>query len=210
MVGGDTVTAWSVAITGGVVADSISAIWRTAHGVVCFEEVCLAMDAEIRAAPAGKLCGSLDSLRADLSAHWTIIYQLADIAIFLCLSACPTTGLVSVQQVLLSLVCLGVCTAGAAGRQLPGGQSGAHAAGRLPGPGHRLAGLPGGLQLLRGRPLRRALCLPCISQRFIQGQGLDWVLQLGSLAFLSSGLAGLALSQQQLGSWLVLLAVKGL
>lgn len=119
----DTTTAWTVAILGSTVAGFTSAVWWTSQGVY-FDDICVAIDEQfsvyqghIGAAAAaaevsesGKAVGSLDSIRADLSAHWTMIYQSADIIVFLSLSIFPISGVVSINGVILGLVCLGLVT----------------------------------------------------------------------------------------------------
>jgi len=49
-------------------------------------------------------------IRANLSAHWTIIYQCADIVVFLSLSIIPRFGYVSIPTVIAGLAVLGAVT----------------------------------------------------------------------------------------------------
>jgi hypothetical protein len=49
-------------------------------------------------------------IRANLSAHWTIIYQCVDIIVFLSLSIIPLFGYVSIPTVIAGLAVLGVVT----------------------------------------------------------------------------------------------------
>ena len=49
-------------------------------------------------------------IRANLSAHWTIIYQCADIVVFLSLSVIPIFAGVSIPSVIAGLAVLGVVT----------------------------------------------------------------------------------------------------
>lgn len=49
-------------------------------------------------------------IRANLSAHWTIIYQCADIVVFLSLSIIPMFGNVSIPSVIAGLTVMGVIT----------------------------------------------------------------------------------------------------
>lgn len=55
--------------------------------------------------------GLIDTVRADLSAHWTVIYQVADIVVFLALSLVPLIGGASISSVILGLVFVGAATA---------------------------------------------------------------------------------------------------
>lgn len=116
----DVTTAWIVAIAGSSVAGITSAVWWTSQGVY-FDDICVAIDEQYSVyqiqrqsspAPAtdAKSISTVDSIRADLSAHWTIIYQSADIIVFLSLSVFPILGAGSIHQVILGLVCLGIAT----------------------------------------------------------------------------------------------------
>ncbi|RYH30781.1 hypothetical protein EON65_04150 [archaeon] len=100
--------AWIVAIAGSSVAGITSAVWWTAQGVY-FEEICRAIDAVYLSGQFDKQ-SILESVRADLSAHWTIIYQSADIFVFLTLSAFPLAIGAPISTVLLALVFLGLLT----------------------------------------------------------------------------------------------------
>jgi hypothetical protein len=126
----DVNTAWTVAIIGSTVAGFTSAIWWTSQGVY-FDDICVAIDEQFvvyehhvgsvsfdnldetaDATPNGssKPTLTIDSIRADLASHWTMIYQSADIIVFLSLSIFPITGVISITEVLLGLVILGVIT----------------------------------------------------------------------------------------------------
>ncbi len=54
--------------------------------------------------------GIIDTVRADLSAHWTVIYQVSDIVVFLALSLIPLIGGVAISSVILGLAVVGVIT----------------------------------------------------------------------------------------------------
>eukprot|EP01031_Cornospumella_fuschlensis_P032235 gene32235-38990_t len=100
--------AWAVAIGGSTIAGITSAVWWTAQGVY-FEEICRAIDAVYQSGQFDKQ-SIVESVRADLSAHWTIIYQSADIFVFLTLSAFPLAVGAPISSVLLALVLLGIAT----------------------------------------------------------------------------------------------------
>lgn len=109
VVSNDVNTRWTVAIAGAVISGFTSAVWWTSQGVY-FEEVCQAIDRVYVTAHPGKE-SIINSARADLSAHWTIIYQSADIAVFLCLSIFPLIFGCGVHPVILGLTFMGAGTA---------------------------------------------------------------------------------------------------
>jgi hypothetical protein len=100
---------WPVGLAGAVVAGFTSAIWWTAQGV-CFELTCNKIN-EQSESNLDSINGSMNDIRSNLSATWTIIYQSADIFVFLTLSLIPLLGKVSITSVLLALFFLGVVTA---------------------------------------------------------------------------------------------------
>lgn len=104
----DRTTTWVIAILGSVVAGFTSAVWWTAQGV-CFEGYCQKIDACCAESFFGRET-LVEHIRAELSAHWTIIYQSADIVIFLFMSVMPLYAGVSITQCTLGLTVIGVVT----------------------------------------------------------------------------------------------------
>jgi hypothetical protein len=105
----DITTSWIVAIIGSVVAGFTSAIWWTAQGVY-FDDVCVRIDDVLTKGGFSKV-SRVEEVRAEIAAHWTFIYQMADIVVFLCLSVFPMTRVVSINGVLGGLTVLGAVTA---------------------------------------------------------------------------------------------------
>jgi hypothetical protein len=105
----DVTVAWVVAIVGNVIAGITSAIWWTAQGVY-FEHVCGSIDELLTDWRLEDPATSIATIRADLSAHWTIVYQSADIVVFLSLSIFPILNVISIDGVVFALVVLGVLT----------------------------------------------------------------------------------------------------
>lgn len=105
----DPSAAWPVGLIGSVVAGFTSAIWWSSQGV-CFELTCDKINQNF-GGHSDSINGSLNEIRSNLSAHWTIIYQCADIAVFLTLSIFPLFAHVSIHAVLLALTGLGILTA---------------------------------------------------------------------------------------------------
>jgi hypothetical protein len=98
---------WFIAIFGSTISGITSAIWWTSQGIF-FNWVCKAVF------EASKHSGSpedMNDIRADLSAQWTIIYQGADIVVFLSLTIFPALDWCSISTVVLILSVLGVITA---------------------------------------------------------------------------------------------------
>ena len=104
---------------GAVLAGVTSAIWWTAQGV-CFEltssRIAESHLATTAAGGEGPRYSSFDEavngVRSDLSAQWTIVYQLSDIMVFLSLSVIPIMFPSIPIVTVLSWICvLGVCTA---------------------------------------------------------------------------------------------------
>lgn len=102
-------TAWVVVIAGSVVSGFTSAVWWTAQGVY-FDDVCVRI-ADVLSSDDFKHSSRVDEVRAEIAAHWTFIYQMADIVVFLCLSVFPMTGVISITGVLGGLAVLGAVTA---------------------------------------------------------------------------------------------------
>jgi len=105
----DPSIAWPVALLGSVVAGFTSAIWWSSQGV-CFELTCHKIH-ENFGGHSDSINGSLNEIRSNLSANWTIIYQCADILVFLTLSIFPIFANISIHLVLLALTGLGIITA---------------------------------------------------------------------------------------------------
>lgn len=104
--------AWPIAISGSLAAGVTSAIWWTAQGV-CFELTCGNINdlyESLSEEEREKGRTSMANIRADLSAHWTIIYQLADILVFLLLSLIPVFLDTPISTVVLALCFLGFTT----------------------------------------------------------------------------------------------------
>ncbi len=101
--------AWPIAIIGSVISGFTSAIWWTAQGVY-FEKCCVEIE-KVLCPGETKDTVIVDTVRANLSAHWTIIYQVSDIVVFLSLSLIPLIGGVAISSVILGLTFLGAVTA---------------------------------------------------------------------------------------------------
>eukprot|EP01039_Chlorochromonas_danica_P008352 gene8352-9206_t len=273
----DAVTCWVVAIIGSTVAGFTSAVWWTAQGVY-FESVCQSINELYLAghersektawrvegdghdgeeekegtAAQDDENGIINTVRADLSAHWTVIYQMADIVVFLSLSIFPIALQCSVHVVLLGQVVLGVITAvlGYTFESLSSDGSVSmqelyEAAVAVPkqyandarvsllapfvfgfgittamfayfvnsdlvsdssGLGEVTLGFLEAFSYLIA--VLSAFPYAYISNRYIRGQ--DWVIQFGSLSFMLSGLIVLVLPVSDLGTWPVMLIIKGL
>jgi hypothetical protein len=108
--------AYPISIGGTVIAGMTSAIWWTAQGT-CFEITCEKMAQAAQKAASGKgsenfsLDQRMKEIRADLSAEWTVAYQISHIAVFLTLSLIPLYDpAYSVVTVISWLCLLGVGT----------------------------------------------------------------------------------------------------
>lgn len=82
---------------------------RTAQGV-CFELTCKKIN-DCQAPRVDSLNGSMNDIRANLSANWTIIYQVSDIVVFLSLSMLPILASTKLSAVLFFQTLLGAITA---------------------------------------------------------------------------------------------------
>lgn len=247
----DVVEAWIIAIVGSAIAGFTSAIWWTAQGVY-FEHVCLSID-KVSSSYGSHNVSNIDNVRADLSAHWTIVYQLADIVVFLSLSIFPITGFISVDTVILCLCFLGITTSllGFTFESVEGDgneiswKAISDAIVAVPIQYKRDARVTLLAPFVFGFGITTAMfayyvnssavsdssslgtvslgfleafsylvavisAIPYayISNNFIKGQ--DWVIQFGSLAFLSSAVVVAALPSDKLGSWQYILIAKGL
>eukprot|EP01038_Epipyxis_sp_PR26KG_P007170 gene7170-9773_t len=100
--------AYPIAIIGGVIAGFTSAIWWTAQGV-CFERTSEEIELILSKFVYGK-DSIIQHIRSDLSAHWTIIYQVSDIFVFLLLSGIPILFSIGIPDVIAGLIVLGVIT----------------------------------------------------------------------------------------------------
>lgn len=105
----DSTTAWVVAVIGSVISGFTSAVWWTAQGVY-FDNICVRID-KLMTGNFLVTKSQVDEVRAEIAAHWTFIYQMADIIVFLSLSIFPVTGILSIDGVLFALVILGGVTA---------------------------------------------------------------------------------------------------
>jgi len=106
---------WTIAVLGSVVAGITSAVWWTAQGIY-FEHVSqeiadrLAIDdCDYDDAQEGVL--PVDLIRSDLSADWTIIYQGADVAVFLSISLLSLSSSISIVSIVGGLAVVGAVTA---------------------------------------------------------------------------------------------------
>ena len=118
--------AYVVGAGGAVLAGVTSAIWWTAQGI-CFELTATGIAQShlllVPVSVTGEQVSSnhrqyasfdeaVNGTRADLSAQWTIIYQLSDILVFLSLSVIPIMiPTIEIVHVLFWICALGVCTA---------------------------------------------------------------------------------------------------
>ena len=102
--------AWPIAIIGSVVAGFTSACWWTCQGI-CFEETCTKTYEAAQNESSNNNILSLNEIRANLSAYWTIIYQSSDIVVFLSLSLLPLYANIDIKSVLIILTILGIITA---------------------------------------------------------------------------------------------------
>jgi hypothetical protein len=100
--------AWLVAIIGSVISGFTSAIWWTAQGVY-FEKCSVEIEKVLRG-DEKEDDFVINTVRADLSAHWTVIYQVSDIVVFLSLSLVPLIGGVTITHAIFGLVFLGALT----------------------------------------------------------------------------------------------------
>lgn len=98
--------AWPIAIIGSVIAGFTSAIWWTSQGV-CFELACQRI---VESNRYDKFSQSIDDVRANISAYWTIIYQSCDIVVFVAMSLFPIFAHASMESVVLALTILGIVT----------------------------------------------------------------------------------------------------
>lgn len=101
--------AWSINITAAILGGITSAVWWTAQGV-CFEITCEILGSCQSSSHEAGSERHLNEIRANLSARWTMIYQFADIIVFLCLSVFPIYFKIEFNSVLLWLSIMGVLT----------------------------------------------------------------------------------------------------
>ena len=119
--------AYLVGAGGAVLAGVTSAIWWTAQGI-CFELTATRIAQSHLVLMPVSVAGTqiissnhrqytsfdeaVNGTRADLSAQWTIVYQLSDILVFLSLSVIPIMiPSIEIVHVLFWICVLGVCTA---------------------------------------------------------------------------------------------------
>ena len=112
---------WCVGILGSIVAGFTSAIWWTAQGIY-FEYISSEISRRLVLIPKdkGKFeaeedmesdISLIDQVRANLSADWTVIYQGADIVVFLAISLSTIADQISTTSMIGALSMLGVLTA---------------------------------------------------------------------------------------------------
>ena len=246
----DETTSWIVAIGGSTISGFTSAIWWTSQGVY-FEDVCQSIDRVMSSRWQAARSYGIDSIRADLSAHWTIIYQSADIVVFLTLSIFPATKLLSINSVIFCLVILGVITSllgftfdnvGSDSQVLPWSelweaivavpeQYRTDCRVSLLGPFVFGFGITTALfaYYINSDAISDSDHLGTVSLGFLEAfsyfvavisaypyayianafeRGQDWVIQFGSVAFLSCGVLLLVLTDNQLGTWNYIILAK--
>jgi hypothetical protein len=102
--------AWPVAITGCLISGITSAVWWTAQGVY-FERTCSLIEETVH----DSLLTSNDDMSqfshatSDLAAYWTVIYQVADIVVFISLSIFPMYFGISFNA-MIGILCVVGCT----------------------------------------------------------------------------------------------------
>ena len=245
----DDLTSWIVAIGGSSISGFTSAVWWTSQGVY-FEDVCQSIDRIVSRWQLGRIYG-IDGIRADLSAHWTIIYQSADIFVFLTLSVFPAAKVLTIDDVLFCLVILGVVTSllgftfeniGSDSKELPWAeiweaivavpeQYRSDSRVSLLGPFVFGFGITTALfaYYINSDAISDSSHLGTVSLGFLEAfsyfvavvsaypyayvansfvRGQDWVIQFGSVAFMSCGILLLCLSNDQLGTWAFILLAK--
>lgn len=116
---------WCVGILGSIIAGFTSAIWWTAQGIY-FEYISNEISKRLVLIPQDKgkyeveaLTGNgdeeevsmIDQVRADLSADWTVIYQGADIVVFLAISLFTLSDHISTISMIGAMSIVGVITA---------------------------------------------------------------------------------------------------
>lgn len=248
------IEAWIVAVSGSVISGFTSAVWWTSQGVY-FDDICVAIDRLLAGDNEDNKSSMVDAVRSKMAAHWTLIYQSADIVVFLSLSLFPTFTSASINQVLLALFVLGVITSvlGFTFEEPSADDSGQAKDLSTAELWEAVAAVPKqfifdarvGLlsPFVFGFGITTAMFAyyvnddavsenlgtvilgfleafsyfvavvaaypyAFVSNYFTHGQ--DWVIQFGSLAFLSCGLIVLGTSSQKLGTWQNILIAKGM
>jgi len=116
---------WAIAVLGSLVAGITSAIWWTAQGIYfeyVSQEIALRLVVDENDYSSDTVNNNnnnnnnegvlpIDQIRADLSADWTIIYQGADVAVFLCISLLTLSSSISIVSVIGGLSVVGGVTA---------------------------------------------------------------------------------------------------
>lgn len=114
---------WAIAVLGSLVAGITSAIWWTAQGIYfehVSQEIALRLVVDENDYSSDNVNNNnnnnegvlpIDQIRADLSADWTIIYQGADVAVFLCISLLTLSSSISTVSVIGGLSVVGGVTA---------------------------------------------------------------------------------------------------
>jgi hypothetical protein len=245
----DDLTSWIVAIAGSTLSGFTSAVWWTSQGVY-FEDVCQSIDRLMSRWQSHRVTG-IDSIRADLSAHWTVIYQSADIVVFLTLSVFPAAKVLGIDEVLFCLVILGIITSllgftfeniGSDSKELPWSeiweaiiavpeQYRSDCRVSLLGPFVFGFGITTALfaYYVNSDAISDSSNLGTVSLGFLEAfsyfvavisaypyayvansfeKGQDWVIQFGSVAFMSCGVLLLVLNNEQLGTWNYILFAK--
>jgi hypothetical protein len=247
----DPLTAYITSIIGSTIAGFTSAIWWTSQGVY-FEYICTCIDAILTSHDYTEK-SKIDEVRAEMAAHWTFIYQFADILVFLSLSVFPLIHHVSIRQVLFGLTIVGIITSflGLTFESIPSDarqvtwsdlktailavpkQFIFDARVSLLSPFVFGFGITTAMfsYYVNSSVVSDSESLGTVTLGFLEAfsyfiaiisaypysyvsntmkRGQDWVIQFGSLAFLTCGLVVLVLNDQQLGTWQNILFAKGL
>jgi hypothetical protein len=104
--------AWPVSITGCLISGITSAVWWTAQGVY-FERTCSLIEETVQdplLLSKSDDMSAFSSATSDLTVYWMVIYQVADIVVFLSLSVFPLYGGISFNTMICVLCVVGYIT----------------------------------------------------------------------------------------------------